>query len=351
LIVATSVKPADFDKELQSGSRYRLEYIELSDRLSATYIDYDPPGIHGNRFFRILEEKLRIDFYWAREIARKVEDEGYQVVLSMSERAAVPLAHVLTNHVKQVAVLINAFSIKWRTLLKTLRTYDRWDKIVVYSQAEAEALQREYQIEPEKIEVILNYVDTDFFKPPGENAPSASGDFILSQGLAKRDYPTLISAMRRLPHIDCYINATSAWDKHKAGYESIELPDNVHIKTFDHPSSIRDSMADCRFLVIPIDPNIGQWCTGSTSVMQAQSMAKPVVVTYLPGISEYILDGETGFLVEGENPTALAEAIDRIWRDPQLAQSMGKRGQAWMDEQFSLVNWVDNMTGLLDEFA
>lgn len=351
LIVATSVKPVNFDRELQSGMRYRLEYLELADRLSASYVDYDPPGIHGNRFLRTLEERLRIDFYWAREIARKVEGEGYTVVLCMSERAAIPLGHVLDKKVKQVAVLINAFSVKWRTMLKTLKTYNRWDKIVVYSQAEAEALQREYQIDPGKIEVILNYVDTDFFSPPGSNGSSKAGNFILSQGLAKRDYPTLISAMRKLPHVDCYINATSAWDKHKAGYENIELPSNVHIKTFDHPSSIRDSMAESRFVVIPIYPNIGQWCTGSTSVMQAQSMAKPVIVTYLPGIAEYIQDGETGLLVEGANVAALADAIDKLWSDPQLAQSMGRRGQAWMKENFSLANWVDKMSSLLDEIV
>lgn len=143
-------------------------------------------------------------------------------------------------------------------MLKTFKTCDRWDQIVVYSQAEVEFLQREDQIDPDKIEVILFYVDPDFFNPSDVKAKSQPVDFILSQGLTKRGYPPLISAMRELPHINCDINATGIWDKHKAGYELIEPPENVHVKTDALPSPIHDNMADCRFVVIPINPNPDQ---------------------------------------------------------------------------------------------
>lgn len=351
LIVATSTKPINYDAEIKSGRRYRLEYLELSKHLSATFLDYDPPGIHDNKMIRSFEESIRLDFYWAREIARIVEEQGYSVVISMSERIAVPLGQMLNNSIKHVAIFINPFSFKWRAILRMLRTHQKWEKIIFYSHAEAEAFRKEYQIESDKIHTILNYVDTNFFKPEVKNRLEQDGQYILSQGLTKRDYPTLIKAMRQLPHIDCYISATSAWDNHKAGYESLEIPDNIHIKSYDHPYDIRESISKCRFVVIPVQPNIGQWCTGSTSVLQTQAMGKPIVVTFLPGIAEYVLDGETGFLVKGNKPAAMADIINDLWQNQNKAETIGQRGHDWVSKKFSLENWVQNMTELIDSLV
>lgn len=351
LIVATSAKPPNWEKELRAGKRYRLEYLDLSQHLFASYVDYDPPWMHEHQFIRRIEEKLHLDFFWAREIAKMVEERGYEMVISMSERAAVPLGHTLNGRVKHVAILINALSRKWLLTIKTLKTHKKWHKIVTYSHAEAEALRDELHLRPGKIRAILNYVDTDFFKPPEELPSRQNGAFIMSQGLAKRDYPTLIRAMRQLPHVECHISAVSAWDKFEAGYEGLEIPDNVLLKSYDHPSVIRDIFAKCRFVVIPLRPDVGMWCSGSTSVLQAQAMGKPVIATYLPGISEYIKDKETGFLVEGNNPEALAKAIDYLWQNPEEAEAMGQRGQAWVHENFSLEKWVSNVSNLVENLA
>lgn len=351
LIVATSAKPPNWEKEIRSAQRYRLEYLDLCEHLSASYMDYDPPWMHKHNLIRRIEEKLHLDFFWAREIARIVEKQGYETVVSMSERIAVPLGHMLSSRVKHVAVLINTVSPKWLFALKTLKTHQRWHKIVTYSHAEAEALQRELHLESEKIHVIFSYVDADFFKPTEESNLEQGGPFIMSQGLAWRDYPTLIQAMRELPHVDCHISAKSAWDDFKAGYEGLEIPDNVLLKSYDHPSVIREILSKCRFVVIPLRPKASMWCSGSSSVLQTQAMGKPIIVTYLPGISEYVKDGETGFLVEGNNPTALAETIDYLWQNPERAEAMGQRGQAWVRENFSLESWVNKMTSLLEDLA
>lgn len=347
LIIATSAKPPNWEEEIANQRRYKLEYLELSWELAAPYIDYDPPGIHDHKTIRKLEEALRFDFYWAWQIAKKVNKNGYEAVVTHSERVSVPLAHLLPRRVKQVAILINPFSRKWRSLIKAVQPHNRWDAIITYSQAEAQALQEIFHIPPGKIHTILNYVDVDFFQPQYQAPNEHTRPFILSQGLAKRDYPTLIAAMRRLPEIDCQISATSAWDNYKTGYESLEIPPNVHIKSYDHPYVIRQSMEESQFMVISIYPQIGQWCTGSTSVLQAQAMGKPVIVTAIPGICEYVQDGRTGFLVDGQNPSDMAQKIDYLWRHPQESQAMGRQGQEWVRQNFSLDRWMQQMIGLL----
>lgn len=347
LIVATSYKPRNFSEELIAGQRYRLEYLVLSEQLPALYMDYDTPWMHGSKALRSLEERFHVDFFWARQIARKVREEKIDVVLSMSERIAVPLGIMLDPGVKHNVILLNAMAPKWISAIRHLQLQKRWTHIITYSRAETEALQSQLQIGPEKISTIMNYVDVGFFNPVGVDVDEDERPFVMSQGLAKRDYPTLIRAMRKLPHITCQISAVSAWDKFKAGYEGMHIPANVQLKSLNHPSIIKNVMARSRFAVIPLRPDTGMWCAGSTTIMQAQAMGKPVVATYLPGIADYIRDGETGYLVKGNDPDALAEAIGRLWDDPQRAAEMGESARQWVCENFSLENWVENFGALL----
>lgn len=346
LIIATSHKPKNFTEELKAGQRYRIEYLELSEQLPACYMDYDLPSMHHHKLVRKLEERIHVDFFWARQIAQRVKRENFDVVLSMSERIAVPLGVMLDPQVKHIAILLNTMAPKWLAAIKLLNLQRRWSHIVTYSQAEADTLMTELSISPDKISNILNYVDMDFFNPEGITADDNLPPFIMSQGLAKRDYPTLIRAMRQLPHITCQISAVSAWDKFKAGYEGMDIPSNVQLKSFNHPALIKSVTVQSRFVVIPLRVDTGMWCAGSTSVLQAQALGRPVIVTHLPGIAEYVRNGETGYVVKGNDPDAMAEAIDRLWKEPQLAAEMGKNAQQWVSEKFSLQNYVAQFADL-----
>jgi len=351
LIVATSYKPKKFAEELKAGQRYRIEYLELSDQLSASYMDYDPPSMHQHKFIRKLEERTHVDFFWAYQIAQKVKREKFDVVLSMSERIAVPLGILLDSQVKHIAILLNTMAPKWLSAIKLLKLPGRWSHIVTYSQAEVDALITELSIDPDKISSILNCVDMDFFNPNGVTVDEEAPPFFMSQGLAKRDYPTLIRAMQKLPHVTCQLSAVSAWDKFKAGYEGMDIPSNVQLKSFNHPALIKNVTIQSRFVVIPLRVDTGMWCAGSTSVLQAQALGKPVIVTHLPGIAEYVKNGETGYVVKGNDPGAMAEAIDRLWKDPQRTAEMGKNAQQWIYENFTLQKYVDQFTALISRFA
>ena len=234
LIVATSTKPPNMEQEIAQGKRPRLDYVELCNRadsncpLKASYVDYDPPWMHHHASVRRLEETLRLDVYWARQIARKVEEQAYDAVLSMSERVGIPLAHMLSRRVRHVVILHHPLSpIKLR-LTQALRTLHRWDTALALSQAEARALQTRFFAELRRIENIRMTgdkshlgsdriqalhlaIDCQFYKPTTGAEPRSGQDCILSLGVSNRDYPTLIRALRELPHVSCQISATSAW--------------------------------------------------------------------------------------------------------------------------------------------
>lgn len=68
--------------------------------------------------------------------------------------------------------------------------------------------------------------------------------------------------------------------------------------------------------------------------VEAMAFARPVVAHDLGGISEWLQDGVTGFLVGAGDASALAERIDVLLGDRLRAQRMGREGRARVDERF-----------------
>ena len=62
-------------------------------------------------------------------------------------------------------------------------------------------------------------------------------------------------------------------------------------------------------------------------IVEAMAAGCPVVSVTLPGPAALIRDGETGLLVEPGNPAYLADAIQRLAGDPQLATKLADAAQ------------------------
>jgi glycosyltransferase involved in cell wall biosynthesis len=60
----------------------------------------------------------------------------------------------------------------------------------------------------------------------------------------------------------------------------------------------------------------------SVAIMEAMAMQVPAVATNVGGATELIHDGHDGLLVPPENPSAMANQIERLLRDPQLASRL-----------------------------
>ncbi|MBI5686071.1 MAG: glycosyltransferase family 4 protein [Verrucomicrobia bacterium] len=81
------------------------------------------------------------------------------------------------------------------------------------------------------------------------------------------------------------------------------------------------------------------------AVVQALAAGKPVVAHPLDGTPEVVVDGESGFLIPAGDGAALTERVRRLLRDPALASSMGRCGQARALKEFG----VETMVRRLDE--
>jgi phosphatidylinositol alpha-1,6-mannosyltransferase len=70
--------------------------------------------------------------------------------------------------------------------------------------------------------------------------------------------------------------------------------------------------------------------------LEASACGLPVVAGRSGGVAEAVRDGETGYLVEPDNPVALAEMLSRLLIDEDLRRRLGQNGRHWVETE---MNW------------
>ena len=83
-------------------------------------------------------------------------------------------------------------------------------------------------------------------------------------------------------------------------------------------------------------------------IMEAYAHGLPVVATDVAGISEVVINKETGFLVEQHDPAGLADAVQALAADPQEARRLADNGRTHVLDLFDRKR---NAQTLLDLFA
>lgn len=78
---------------------------------------------------------------------------------------------------------------------------------------------------------------------------------------------------------------------------------------------------------------------------EANAYGKPVVAGRSGGVADAVIDGETGFLVDPDDPEAVAAAIVSILADPALARRLGENGRRRVESD---LNWKRFVQRLLE---
>lgn len=88
-----------------------------------------------------------------------------------------------------------------------------------------------------------------------------------------------------------------------------------------------------------------------SSILDAMAAKLPVVATRAGGIPEVVVHGETGLLVPARNPSGLAEAVLRLYKDRKLAAALGARGFQVVHESYSAEAMADRIVGIYERIA
>ncbi len=77
---------------------------------------------------------------------------------------------------------------------------------------------------------------------------------------------------------------------------------------------------------------------GSAALL-AMSFELPVIASRTGGLPEIVVDGDSGLLVEN-HPSAIAEAILRLVKDPKFARALGRNARARVEQRFTAKHLV-----------
>jgi glycosyltransferase involved in cell wall biosynthesis len=83
--------------------------------------------------------------------------------------------------------------------------------------------------------------------------------------------------------------------------------------------------------------------------LEAAAMARPVVGMAVPGLSEAVVDGRTGILVDVDEH--LAEAIAALLADRERARALGTAARERVERSFSLEACVDGYLRVYDRLV
>jgi glycosyltransferase involved in cell wall biosynthesis len=129
-----------------------------------------------------------------------------------------------------------------------------------------------------------------------------------------------------------------AGDVAPANHESVtaeEMKDWAEEGTIEwlgHRKDVPDLMRAAAIVTLP-----SYYGEGVPKVLlEAAATGRAIVTTDMPGCRETVENGATGILVEPKDAWSLAAAIEKLLLDPDLRRSMGEKGRARMEADFSV---------------
>lgn len=85
--------------------------------------------------------------------------------------------------------------------------------------------------------------------------------------------------------------------------------------------------------------------------LEAMSFGLPIVTTDNAGAREQVADGVNGYVVPPHDPSALADALEKVLADPSRRRGMGEAGKLRVQQRFSTAAYVEGVMGVYDGCA
>jgi glycosyltransferase involved in cell wall biosynthesis len=99
---------------------------------------------------------------------------------------------------------------------------------------------------------------------------------------------------------------------------------------------VREMMARATIVLVP-----SRYEGMPLVALEAALAGRPIIACQGPGISDAVVDGRTGLLVDGDRPQELVDAISALLGDPARASRMGAEGLAHVEREWSWEACVD----------
>lgn len=164
-----------------------------------------------------------------------------------------------------------------------------------------------------------------------------------------REYKGLKHLLNAMPQVkktfsDCRLVIAGDFGNSEEQYRALikenRIEDCVDVYGGHIPiPQVEKFFAACDLVVLPYES-----ATQSGVIQVAYSFRKPVLVTNVGGLPDVVSDNQTGFIVEPNNPKALADAIERFF-----TENKAEEFKEHISEEAYRFSW-DRMTEAIESF-
>jgi len=201
-------------------------------------------------------------------------------------------------------------------------------KIICFSSYEVARYSREFPRHAAKLAFVPVGTDPTILDLEAEAARQKQEPpqpYVFSGGTTNRDYHTLAGAIRRLP--DTRFKIIAKKGDFPGEQSNLEFLDNVYGANYER------AVLDSTIVVLPLYDQC--FASGQLTLLRAMELGKPVVASDVPGVRDYITDGEDGVLVSAGDEAAMTEAIVRLLDDPDGRLRLGANARETHQGRFT----------------
>ena len=216
-------------------------------------------------------------------------------------------------------------------------------------------------LDPAKARVIRQGVDPQLFRPNGGPPDDVRSFRVISIAWLRwvKGFEWAIEAIRRLVAAGIPVEFTIVGNdpKNEVGEPSERqrivhavadagLEEHVRLVERAPSREVARRLQASHVLLLPsLDEGL------PTVVLEAMASGVPVVATDCGGVSEAVTNGVEGLVVPPRDAEALAAALTRLWREPELRHRMGEAGRRTATTRFTLERQLDEFHTLYREVA
>lgn len=198
-----------------------------------------------------------------------------------------------------------------------------------------------------KLHRVFNGMDLANF-PPVATPPQNTVPRIVSTGrlIEFKGFHHLIAACATLKQrglaFDCEIVGEGPWrGQLQAAIDAAGVGECVRLTGALPQEEVFAKLRGCDIFALPciVDRN-GASDVFPTVILEAMASGKPVVSTKLAGVPEQIVDGVTGLMAPPGDEAALAEALAKLLKSPELRAQFGAVARARLESEFAIEHTV-----------
>jgi phosphatidylinositol alpha-1,6-mannosyltransferase len=131
--------------------------------------------------------------------------------------------------------------------------------------------------------------------------------------------------------------------------KKLQLEEFVHLTGKVSQTDLSKWYAAGDIFAMPCRTRVGGWDVEGLGIvfLEGSATGLPVIVGDSGGAIDAVLDGETGFLVDGKNTGEIAQRISFLISNPDAAKQMGEAGRNWVTQEWTWDQNFKKLDGLL----